>query len=307
MLQSNSENLTKVTSIYDDDIPAVLHACELPFFYRLRTWWRYTMTRSLLSKVVSEIALSTQELVNRYPNTPTLIWEPLYHHWTPPSLLSSKIKKIQKTHYKKLTFNWPCSQSSNDTCLAPVSSAFSSSTSNRHDRSKLVYFYHATITHRHEIKWLHPIVKEVQKILPDAWFELLGDDSMRKLFYRIPRVRVLPAMNWTDYHYYLGGLKYSLGLAPLIDTHFNKARSHTKLYQITSARAAGIFSDLTPYSTKIVHGETGILCKNEPDLWVKAIVDLLENNQQRELLHCNAYSSMMRKKENDLPVITVGE
>jgi hypothetical protein len=95
-------------------------------------------------------------------------------------------------------------------------------------------------------------------------------------------------MNWPDYQAYIQSVRYDVGLAPLHDTAFNRARSHTKLYQITRASAAGIFSDVIPYSRKIVDGATGVLCKNHRYLWVKSIIALLNNSARRAVIRENA-------------------
>ena len=239
LLEERSK-ITKVTYLKDDDIASVFSARDLPWYYALWTGWRYLTIRGLLSKLVSEIVVSTQELAERYPASNPSVWEP---------------------HY-------------DDT------SEFHSET--------LVYFYHATITHLREMRWLVPIVRRVQQAVPNAWFEIIGDASVARMFRGIPRVRVIHPMNWPDYQAYIQSVRYDVGLAPLHDTAFNRARSHTKLYQITRASAAGIFSDVIPYSRKIVDGATGVLCKNHRYLWVKSIIALLNNSARRAVIRENA-------------------
>jgi len=152
----------------------------------------------------------------------------------------------------------------------------------------LVYFYHATLTHAREMKWLVPIVRRVQKAVPNAWFEIIGDGSVARLFKGIPRVRCVHPMDWPIYHEYLGSVSFDVGLAPLMDSAFNRARSHTKLYQITRAGAAGIYSNGVPYSEKIVHGITGLLIANHRYLWVRTIIALLKDANLRKAIHENA-------------------
>ena len=239
-LLKNKGKLLKVSYLKDDDIPAALAARELPLHYAIWTIWRYLTTRDLLSRVVSEIIVSTQELADRYPLTKPAVWEPHYD---------------DTSEYRD----------------AP-----------------LVYFYHATLTHAREMKWLVPIVRRVQKAVPNAWFEIIGDGSVARMYSGIPRVRVVHPMKWPNYQAYIGSIRYEVGLAPLHDTSFNRARSHTKLYQITRAGAAGIYSDVIPYSGKIVDGVTGVLCANHRYLWVRAIVALLRESARRVALHENA-------------------
>jgi glycosyltransferase involved in cell wall biosynthesis len=152
----------------------------------------------------------------------------------------------------------------------------------------LVYFYHGSWAHRREIKWLVPVVDQVQQLVPDAWFEIMGTDRVRRLFRGIPRVRVVHPMPWKDYLAYAGTVRYPVGLAPCFDSDFNRARSHSKLFDITRLGAAGIYSQVTPYAEKVAHGQTGLLCENEVDPWVAAIIRLLKDRELSDSLYLKA-------------------
>jgi glycosyltransferase involved in cell wall biosynthesis len=151
-----------------------------------------------------------------------------------------------------------------------------------------VYFYHGTWAHRREIAWLVPIVRQVQTAAPSAWFEIVGNDRVKHMFRGIPRVRVIHPMPWTDYLAYTASARYAVGLAPCFDSDFNRARSHSKLFDITRLGAAGIYSNLTPYAEKVRHGETGLLCDNTPEHWVAAIQRLLNEPSLRSSMHSRA-------------------
>jgi glycosyltransferase involved in cell wall biosynthesis len=153
---------------------------------------------------------------------------------------------------------------------------------------KSVYFYHGTWAHRREIEWLIPVVRQVQQAIPEAWFEIMGTDRVRRLYRGIPRVRVVHPMPWRDYLAYAGTVKYQVGLAPCFDTEFNRARSHSKLFDITRIGATGIYANVTPYREKVIHGRTGYLCSNEPDKWVAAITQLLSDTELRSSLYLKA-------------------
>jgi glycosyltransferase involved in cell wall biosynthesis len=167
-----------------------------------------------------------------------------------------------------------------------VEPAYVDSTSS--DTKKVVYFYHGSWAHRWEIEWLVAIVRQVQKRVPGAWFEVMGTDRVRKMFRGIPRVRVIHPMPWKDYLAYAGTVKYQVGLAPCFDTAFNRARSHSKLFDITRLGAAGIYSDVTPYADKVIHGKTGWLCANQPDKWIEALTRLLNDGDLRATLYSEA-------------------
>ena len=152
----------------------------------------------------------------------------------------------------------------------------------------VVYFYHGSWAHRREIKWLVPIIRQVQKHVPNAWFEIMGTDRVKRLFRGIPRVRVVHPMPWKDYIAYAGTVRYQVGIAPCFDTDFNRARSHSKVFDITRLGAAGIYANVTPYAEKVVHGETGLLCENVPDKWVAAIMLLINDQDLRKSLYVKA-------------------
>jgi hypothetical protein len=239
-LSRHREGIARVTYLKDDDIAAVFSATHLPWYYSLWTGFRFLWIRGLLGMVVSDVAVSTDELAARYQDVKPEVWEPHYDD-------SSEMTKD------------PC-----------------------------IYFYHANIVHFREMKWLVPVVRRVQKAVPEAWFEIIGDGSVARLFKGIPRVRVLHPLSWPDYQEYLASVRYQVGLAPLLDTPYNRARSHTKLYQITRAGAAGIYSNVIPYSGKIVDGVTGVLCNNHRYLWVRSIVALLKDAIRRAAIRENA-------------------
>jgi glycosyltransferase involved in cell wall biosynthesis len=156
------------------------------------------------------------------------------------------------------------------------------------EKEPIAYFYHGTWSHRREMEWLAPIVRKVQESVPNGWFEIMGTDKVKKIFRGIPRVRIVHPMPWRDYLEYSGSVRYQVGLAPCFDTPFNRARSHSKIFDITRLGAAGIYSDVVPYSEKVVHEQTGLLCQNDPEVWGAAITRLLHNQDLRNELHRQA-------------------
>ena len=101
-------------------------------------------------------------------------------------------------------------------------------------------------------------------------------------------MQVLHPMRWPAYQAQLGRPGRSIGLAPLLDTRFNRARSHTKYYDITQAGAAGIYAEGPVYERIVQHEENGLLLPMQPDKWVQAIVDLYENPTRVSEIAANA-------------------
>jgi hypothetical protein len=156
--------------------------------------------------------------------------------------------------------------------------------------SPLGYCYHGTWAHRREIEWLVPVVREVQRRLPAARFEVLGGARVARMYRGIPGVSVRASLPWPQYRA-LAGTRYQLGLAPCLDSAFNRARSHVKLFDITRLGAAGIYSRLEPYAHHVEDGVTGWLCANDPEAWVDAICRALGDAPRCSALRARALAA----------------
>ena len=136
--------------------------------------------------------------------------------------------------------------------------------------------YHGTRMHQGELAWLVPVVREVQHQLPQAQFEVFGDDKVRRLFADIPRVHVIPRTSWTAYMHYGRTHPLALALAPMLPGRFNTVRSHTKAFDIVRCGAAGLFSDAPAYAAIKTALPQHVL-PNDPQVWVSHIVALLND------------------------------
>ncbi len=83
--------------------------------------------------------------------------------------------------------------------------------------------------------------------------------------------------SWADYRRTVAGSRFHIGLAPLRATGFNTARSATRLLDHAAFGAAGIYSNIHPFSSLVEHGETGLLVKTRPGAWAEAIMGLVED------------------------------
>jgi glycosyltransferase involved in cell wall biosynthesis len=240
LLFERRARLSGVGYLLDDDIPDALGCPDLPFYYALKTAYRYQRTRRLLAAVCDAIWVSTPYLLEKYRDSGPRLLEPLY-------------------------------------LGAPF-----------HAKSHAVtYFYHGTSSHRREVEFLVEVVRAVQARLENAHFEIIGGSGIRRLFRGIPRVRVQHPMTWPDFLAYTASVHHAVGLAPMLDTHFNQARSHNKLYDITRSGAAGIYSDVAVYRRN-VHAGCGVLVPNDVAAWVDEVCRLLADAEARQAIYRNA-------------------
>lgn len=169
-----------------------------------------------------------------------------------------------------------------------------------HGERESVWFYHGTASHRAELEWLVPVVRQVQQACTNMIFEVSGSKSVAALFSGIPRVRLLPPMSWPDFLAYTGRVSYLLGVAPLLPSRFNLVRSHTKFFDITRCGAVGLFSDRPPYRSALPAGGA-VLLPDDQQVWAAAIIDLLRD-ETRRMKQFSTAVSWCRQQQGGLPL-----
>ena len=135
-------------------------------------------------------------------------------------------------------------------------------------------FYHGTEAHLEEMRWLQPIVAELLQAHVHVHFEAIGGPEVNRLFRALPRTRVLHPMSWPNYLSHCRTLRGHVGLAPLLPSPFNAARSHTKVYDIERCGAVGLYAQDGPYAGHVAPGQ-GRLLPMEPGAWRQALAELV--------------------------------
>jgi hypothetical protein len=149
-------------------------------------------------------------------------------------------------------------------------------------------FYHGSASHQAEIEWLLPVIKIVLERNSSVCFEIVGGQSVYKLFKGVPRVQVIHPMGWEAYQHFISQPGRHIGLAPLLDNAFNRARSYTKVFDITQAGAVGIYSEGSENARFIkkqsleMQPYFGQLLPMNQELWADAIIELATHSILQE-------------------------
>lgn len=85
---------------------------------------------------------------------------------------------------------------------------------------------------------------------------------------------------------------WHIGIAPLVDTAFNQAKSAIKYMDYAALGLPTVASDVGAYRTTIRHGDNGLRVANRPDDWFEAVAKLIENPDER--------AAMGRRAREDL-------
>jgi capsular polysaccharide export protein len=165
--------------------------------------------------------------------------------------------------------------------------------------------YHGTWSHKNEIKWLVPVIREVQSRCPNTIFEIIGGERVAKLFRDIPRVEVLDTMPWPQYLEHTSNVHQDIGLAPLMDTLFNRGRGPIKFFDYARAGAVGIYSNGPAFGDFVDDGVDGFLLDNDPQLWVEKIIELVNNPELRQLMADKAWEKVLDNSPTSQGVQTI--
>lgn len=100
------------------------------------------------------------------------------------------------------------------------------------------------------------------------------------------------------FHGALRKLTPHIGLAPLVDSPFNRAKSNLKWLDYTMAGGAVLASAVAPYTdTVAAHAPAAVmeLAENTPDAWEQQLASLIENGELREHLAEQALAVVRRE------------
>ena len=147
-------------------------------------------------------------------------------------------------------------------------------------------FYHGSASHETEILWLKPIMEQVLQRDNRITFEIIGGLDVYRQFRGLPRTTVVHPMKWPAYQAFLLMTGRHIGLAPLLDSAFNRARSYTKFFDITRCGAVGIYSAGSACAEVVKHGVNGVVVVQEQEAWIEAILNLAKDDSLRQrMLH----------------------
>lgn len=240
-----ADALAGVAFLMDDDMPGAATEQTLPLPYRLEQFIRWQRQKTWLARLSSELWLASDVLMQRFGGSGRAVYR-IDPWYDGPSVPRP---------------------------LRP-----------RDPDGPVTVFYHGQTTHLADYHWLLDVVRRVQQRRSDVLFEFIGQRPVKRLFADQPRVRVLHPMGWIPYRSYIDVQRYDIGLAPLMNTPFNLARSWLRYLNIASTGAAGIFAAGGPYESVVENGTNGVLLKMDPIAWADAIVALAADSGRREHL-----------------------
>lgn len=256
-VEQNKDYIKKIIYFMDDDLFDLKSYKSLPLRYIKKIYLKAYRWKRWLIEMKADFFVSTEYLAKKYSYMNPLILPPY------PVLDLPSINEIKKNK--------------------------------EHEIIKV--FYYGTASHTKEIKWLHDIVKAVILSNKNIIFEFVGNDKVYKIFQSLERVIVVHPMKWNLYKIFLLSQKRHIGLVPMIDNNFNRARSYTKFFEFVSCGAVGVYSEESCYKDVISNETDGILLSNDKTVWIENILLLAENDLYRLKLYSNSLEKLNKIKE----------
>lgn len=152
-------------------------------------------------------------------------------------------------------------------------------------------FYHGTASHFAEKVWLKQVVRAVLDEAPQACFEIVGTRDVQELYADVPRVAVVHPMKWPSYLAFVSSGDRHIGLAPMIDSAFNRTRSYTRVLDHTRCGAVGVYSEGSASAAVITNRHDGVVLPMRPQAWVDGILELLSDDPWRISMVRNAQAT----------------
>ncbi|MBS4155488.1 glycosyltransferase [Cobetia sp. MC34] len=135
--------------------------------------------------------------------------------------------------------------------------------------------YHGTRAHRDDIAHLAPALTPVMESHPQARLEIMMGRHVPESFCGIARLETPEALPWKVFQQYQATRRIQIGLAPLLETPFNRGKSWIKFFDIAAMGGVGIYSRRAPYDGIVEHGVDGLLVGDGPSEWRAALEQLL--------------------------------
>lgn len=148
-----------------------------------------------------------------------------------------------------------------------------------------------SFTHNLDVKIIADAIHIIEDHA-DVYFAIVGvdpqviEDNFGKLFKNRERLITMDPLSVERYPEILGA--FDIGLAPILDNKFNRAKSELKAEEYGAASVPGIYSNVAPYARYIEHGKEGFIAR-KPKEWKKYLRMLLEDKDLRERMAQNAY------------------
>jgi glycosyltransferase involved in cell wall biosynthesis len=141
------------------------------------------------------------------------------------------------------------------------------------DPDEIRVLYAGTVSHRDDLEFLGRAVRKLSRHRREkVRIDVVGVTSQAAGWFQAIPVPGHIAASYPRFVQWLRAKNHwHWGVAPLLDTPFNRSKSALKFLEYSALGLASICSDVTVYREAVEAGRTGILVPNDPDRWRDAL------------------------------------
>lgn len=137
--------------------------------------------------------------------------------------------------------------------------------------------FYGTRAHLADLEHIAPALVSLQSQRDDTELELMLGEHAPKSLAQLSRTRCPAPLGWKKFRQYQASKRVHIGLAPLLDTPFNRSKSFIKFLDIAAMGGVGVYSDRPPYTGIVEHGVNGLLAGDDPAEWLSCLNWLLDH------------------------------
>lgn len=154
--------------------------------------------------------------------------------------------------------------------------------------------YVGSLNREIDFQFLTPTLKAILDERPDVSLHFAG--FVPPELENHPRV-IVSSFD-ANYHQFIKRLRswhWTVGIAPLADTQFNRSKTNNKYREYSAAEIPGVYSAIPPYSGSVTDGETGLFATNDPKSWKQKLLELIDSPALQRKIVKTANSDVRRK------------
>ena len=152
--------------------------------------------------------------------------------------------------------------------------------------SRRVIGYGASKYHRDDLAYIAPVLRRILDEHKDVELQIIGVSAGDLASH--PRVQQIPAATSVEAYYeLLAGLDWTIGLAPLLRSPSNDAKTDNKYREYAAFGIPAVYSDAPPFERSLIDGYNGLVA-DSLEQWHESIKRLLKDEDLRCELAANA-------------------
>ena len=164
--------------------------------------------------------------------------------------------------------------------IDPETYTYNSELANREFDKRKIIGYQGSSTHYSDLfnSGVLEAISKLMKEYDNLYFYVIGMGT-EDLYNYLPKDRVIIEGGERDHRNWVKkwqSLPIDIGIAPLINTKFNKSKSSIKYYEYALRKIPAVYSFSEPYSWKVIEGKTGYLASNTLE-WYNKLKRLIDD------------------------------